>query len=130
VVTATPSSAADVGITALEYSGLSGVSDASVLDQTAHASGTTSAAATVHSGATPATAVGNELALGFYVDSGFGDTLTAGAGFTGRVAVAPTGDLEFLVEDGIIPSGSQPNAGVGTGAHTTWLMATLVLKHG
>ena len=65
----------------LEYSGLSTVADATVVDQTAHGRGKTgTGAATVSSGATPATTAANELALGFYADSGFGDTLTAGRG--------------------------------------------------
>jgi hypothetical protein len=130
VVKATPTSAADVAVAVLEYSGLSTVADASVVDQTAHATGVTGGAATVRSGATPATTTGGELALGFYADSGFGDTLTADAGYTRRVSVAPTGDMELLVEDAIVGAGSQPNAGVGTGAGTDWLMSTVVLKHG
>ena len=38
-------------------------------------------AATVASGATAPTSAGNELAIGIYVDSGFGDHPTAGAGY-------------------------------------------------
>jgi hypothetical protein len=129
-ITVKPSAQADVGAAALEYSGLSPATDATVVDQSAHASGSTSAATTVHSGATPATATGNELALGFYDDSGFGDALTPGTGFTGRVNTSPTGDIEFLVEDNIVGAGAQPNAGTGTGAQTTWAQSTIVLKHG
>jgi hypothetical protein len=50
----------------------------------------TAAAATVSSGATPPTTAPSELALGFYADSGFGDTLTPAAGFTQRVNVSKT----------------------------------------
>jgi hypothetical protein len=79
----TPTAKADLAT--LEYSGLSTASGIGAIDQTAQKSGTTSAAATVSSGATsgPTTADG-ELVVGFYVDSGFGDTLTTGSGFTGR----------------------------------------------
>jgi hypothetical protein len=129
-VTATASAKADVGVAALEYSGVSQVSDATVVDQTTHASGTTSAAATVASGATPATTAPSELALGFYTDSGFGDTLTAGSGWTSRVNVSKASDIELAAEDQVIASGAIPNATISTGANTTWLMATLVLKHG
>jgi hypothetical protein len=129
VVTATVTASADVGIAALEYSGLSTVSDASVLDQSAHATGKTSAAATVSSGPTGATTSANELAIGFYADSGFGDALTPGTGFTGRANVSPNGDIEFLVADGVVGQGVQPAATVKTGAQTIWLMATVVLKH-
>jgi hypothetical protein len=117
-------------VAALEYSGLSAATDATVVDQQAHASGTTgSSAATVSSGATAATATANELALGFYADSGFEDPLAPGAGFSSRVSVSPTSEMEFLAEDQIVAAGATPNASAGTGARTTWLMATIVLKH-
>jgi Galactose oxidase-like, Early set domain/Fibronectin type III domain/Glyoxal oxidase N-terminus len=128
-ITATPSSKADVGVAALEYSGLSTVADATVVDQSAHAAGTTTAAKAVASGATAATTAGDELALGLYADSGFGDTLTAGSGFTPRINVSNTSDIELLAEDQVLAAaGATPNATVGTGATTTWLMATVVLK--
>jgi hypothetical protein len=128
-ITVRPSSTADVGAAASEYSGLSTAADASVVDQMAHASGTTSGAASVSSGATPATAAGNELALGMYVDSGFGDTLTAGSGWIQRSNVSNTTNMELLSEDQTLASaGATPNASVGTGANTTWLMSTVVLK--
>src|SRR5579859_4163143 len=76
-VTAKPTSSADLGVVVLEYAGMSSVADASVLDTQVHATGTSSGAATVSSGATvPASTDG--LAIGFYADSGFGDTLSAG----------------------------------------------------
>jgi hypothetical protein len=128
-ITVTPTAKADIGAAVLEYTGLSTVSDATVLDQQAHAVGKTSSAATVASGATAATAGANELAIGFYADSGFGDTLTPGTGFTGRASVSPDGDIEFLTEDSVVGQGVQPAATVKTGAQTIWLMATVVLKH-
>jgi hypothetical protein len=130
-ITATVTASADVGVTALEYSGLSAVTDASVVDQAAHATGTTSGSATVSSGTTAATTASNELALGLYVDSGFGDTLTAGAGYTARTNVSPAGDMEMLAEDQVLgAAGATPNAGIGTGPSTIWLAATVVLKNG
>jgi hypothetical protein len=129
-ITTTPTASGDVGVTMLEYSGLSNVADATVVDQFANNTGTTSGAATVNSGATPATTASNELALGFYVDSGFGDTLTAGAGYTGRANVSPAGDLEMLAEEQVLgAAGATPNAGIGTGPSTVWLAATVVFKH-
>ncbi|HWF71863.1 MAG TPA: fibronectin type III domain-containing protein, partial [Solirubrobacteraceae bacterium] len=127
-ITATPTAKADVGVSALEYSGLSTVADATVVDQSAHASGTTSGAATVSSGATPATTAGNELAVGFYADSGFGDTIGAGAGWTSRVNISKTGDMELLAEDQAAASGATPNATATSTAKTTWLMAAIVFK--
>ncbi len=128
-ITATPTGRADVGVAALEYSGLSTVSDATVVDQSAHTSGTTTTAKSVASGATTATTAGNELALGLYADSGFGNTLTAGSGFTPRVNLSNTSDMELLAEDQVLPNASAaPNAAVGTGGQTVWLMATVVLK--
>ncbi len=128
-VTVTPSGKADVGAAVLEYSGLSAAADATVVDQLADASGTTGPAATVSSGPTPATGAGGELALGLYADSGFGDTLAPGTGYTARVNVSPTSDMEFLAEDQVLSSaGATPSASVKTGASTVWLMATIVFK--
>ena len=83
------------GVAALEYSGLSTAAGSAAVDQSAQSTGTTSSAATVSSGATPATTAGGELALGFYADSGFGDSLTAGSGFTSRANVAQGADMEL-----------------------------------
>jgi len=126
-ITAKASSTADIGVAAVEYSGVSTATGTSVLDVQAHATGTTGAAATVSAGATPATAGNGELAIGFYADSGFGDTLTSGSGWTGRVDVAPTPDMELLVEDQVVGQGATPAATAGTGAGTVWLMAAVVL---
>src|SRR6185437_7469216 len=79
------------------------------------------------SGATAASSGSNELAIGMYVDSGFGDTLTSGSGFTQRANVSPAGNMELLSEDQSLPnSGATANASVGTGASTVWLMSTVV----
>ncbi len=89
-ITVTPTGSADVGVAASEYSGLSTVSDASVVDQSARATGTTSGSASVSSGATAATSAGNELALGLYADSGFGDhSRPAPAGLSARTSPIP-----------------------------------------
>jgi hypothetical protein len=128
-ITVTATGKADIGLGALEYSGLSTVADATVMDQSKTATGKTSGAGTVSSGATPATTAGNELAIGFYADSGFGDSLTPGSGYTTRVNVSKTSDIELLSEDQVLPAaGATPNASAGTGANTPWLMATVVLK--
>ena len=130
-VTATATGTADIGVAALEYAGVDPEAGAGVVDVQSHATGKTSAAATVASGATATGAgSGSELVLGFYADSGFSDTLTAGAGFTQRVNVSPTPDMEFAVEEQIAAQGATPNATFATGAQTIWLAATLVLKHG
>ena len=81
------------------------------------------------SGPTAATTADGELAVGFYADSGFGDTITTGSGFTSRVNVSATSDMEFAVEDQTVALGSTPNASFGTGASTPWLAATVVFKH-
>jgi hypothetical protein len=128
-ITVKATATADIGMAALEYSGLSAAGGTSVLDASATKSGTTSSAATVSSGATPATTAGGELAIGFYADSGFGDTLSAGTGWTGRVNVSPAPDMELLAEDQPVGLGATAAATASTGARTTWLMATLILKH-
>ncbi len=128
-ITVNSTSKADVGAAVLEYSGLSTVSGPSVVDQMSHSSGTTLTAGTVASGATAATTAGNDLALGLYVDSGFGDVLTSGSGYNARVNVSKTSDMEFVAEDQVLSAaGATPSASVGTGAKTIWLMATVVLK--
>jgi hypothetical protein len=119
-ITATPTAQADVGGAALEYSGLSAAGGTGAIDQTSQSTGTTSGATTVSSGATPATTASNELALGFYVDSGCGDTLTAGTGFTARTNVSNTSDMEFLAEDQFPAQGATPNGSADTGAKTVW----------
>lgn len=129
VITAKVTSAGDVGVAALEYAGLSTAGGSSVLDVQAHATGTTGAAGTVASGATPAATGGGELAVGLYADSGFGDALSAGTGYAGRVNVSPAPDMELLAEDQVVGQGATPSASTATGPSTTWLMTTLVLKH-
>src|SRR5262249_43683228 len=131
-VTATPSGTAHMGTTVLEHPGLSLAAGTGVLDVSKTATGTSTVGTTVSSGMTAATTGSNELALGFYGDSGFGDTLTPGTGFTQRANVAPGSDVEFLAEDQIATAaGSRPNASarIASGVTTTWLMATVVLKH-
>ena len=66
--------------------------------------------------------------MGFYADSGFGDTLTPDPGYAGRVNVAPDGDIELLVEDAVVGQGATPAPSVTTGAPTIWEMATVVFK--
>jgi galactose oxidase-like protein/fibronectin type III domain protein/Kelch motif protein len=129
-ITVTPTASADIGAAVLEYSGLSTASGAAVLDQSAHAVGETgSGTPSVASGATPTTTGANELALGLYADSGFGDTLSSAAGWTSRVNISKVGDMELLAEDQVVPVGATPNAAVTTGANTYWLMSTVVLKN-
>jgi hypothetical protein len=129
-VTAKFSSAAAGAISALEYSGLSAAAGSGAVDQQASAAGTTTAAASVASGATAAVGAGNELALGFYSDSGFGDTLTAGSGYTARTNISGAQDMELLAEDRVVNAGDTPAASVSTGAKTIWEMATVVFKSG
>jgi hypothetical protein len=129
-VTAKATSPADIGLGVLEYSGLSTAAGSGAVDVQAHATGTTGTkAAIVASGSTAAASAANELAVGFYVDSGFGDTLASGSGFISRLNVSPNRDMEFLAEDQLTASGATPNAAFSTGASTVWLAAVLVLKH-
>ena len=116
-ITVQPSGKADVGAAVSEYSGLSSAAGASVLDQSAQSSGTTIRAATVASGATAPASAGNELALGMYVDSGFGDSPTAGTGYTQRSNISGASDMDLLTEDQVLPSaGATPNATVSVRA--------------
>ncbi len=128
-ITVTPTAKADVGAIASEYSGLSTAAGTAAVDQISHATGTTTKAATVASGATAPTSGSNELAIGMYVDSGFGDTLTAGSGFAQRANASPASDMELLSEDQALPAtAATPNATAGTGASTVWLLSTVVFN--
>jgi hypothetical protein len=129
VVTVTPTSPADVGVAVLEYSGLSPAAGAAVVDRTVTNSGTTTSPTTVSSGATAATTAGNELAVGFYCDSGFGTTPVAGGGWTPRATIAGVSDMDLLVQDAIVAQGGTPGAAASTGGNTVWLMSTVVFKH-
>jgi hypothetical protein len=130
VITARPAATADVGISAVEYSGLSTLAGTAAVDVSKTNVGITTSAATVSSGATPATTAAGELALGFYADSGFGNTATAASGWTMRARIAAVSDMDMLIEDQIVGSGATPNASVSTGANTDWLVSTVVFKHG
>ena len=83
-------------------------------------------AGTVASGATAATTAGNELAVGMYVDSGFGDTLD-GRSRLHRSAPTSRRRLEHRPARPRTRcwrrSGATPNATAGAGANTVWLMA-------
>ncbi|HXC46615.1 MAG TPA: fibronectin type III domain-containing protein, partial [Solirubrobacteraceae bacterium] len=128
-ITATPSAKADVGVAILEYAGLSTAAGAAVVDQSATATGTTKAAAVVSTPATAATTAPNELIVGFYADSGFGDSLMARMGFNGRVNVSPDEEMEFVAEDALTgATGATPTASVQTGTSTIWLMSAIVFK--
>ncbi len=129
-ITVKPSGKADVGLVALEYADVSAVSGAGVLDRSATNNGTTGAAATVSSGATQPTSTANELAIGFYLDSGFGDKLAGGTGYTTRANVSPDENIELLAQDAVVGAGATPNPTFSTGADTTWLTSTVVLVAG
>jgi Domain of unknown function (DUF1929)/Fibronectin type III domain len=129
-ITVKPSGKADVGAVALEYADVSTVSGTGVLDRSSSNTGTTGSAATVSSGATQPTTAANELAIGFYLDSGFGDTLAGGSGYTTRANVSPDENIELLAQDAIVGAGAVPNPTFSTGADTTWLTSTIVLHAG
>ena len=103
------------------------------MDQSAQATGgTTGSPATVTSGPTPATTAGGNLAIGFYADSGFVNALTGDPAYAVRTNQSPNGLMELLVQDKVVPAGSTPAPGTGTGSggSTVWLAATVVFKHG
>ena len=127
-ITVKPTAKADVGAVTLEYSGVSSVEGASVVDRSAFGTGKTSAAGAVSPGATTPTTAENELAIGFYLDSGFGDSLTGAVGYTTRANVSPDNDVELLAQDAIVAQGATPNPSFGTGTGTVWLASTVVLK--
>ncbi|HEY4096235.1 MAG TPA: N,N-dimethylformamidase beta subunit family domain-containing protein, partial [Baekduia sp.] len=130
VITITATGTADIGGAALEYTGLSSAAGSASIDAVKTATGTAGSSGFVTSGATAATTGANQLAMGFYVDSGWSRTLTADPSFTERVNVSPASDMEFVVEDAVADTGTTPAAHVSTAANTPWLMATVVFKNG
>ncbi|HEX5810463.1 MAG TPA: galactose oxidase-like domain-containing protein, partial [Pseudonocardia sp.] len=128
-VTVRATGTADIGAAVLEYSGLSTAAGTGVVDQLKTATGKTTAAASVSSGATAASTAAGELAMGFYVDSGFSNALLGDRAFTVRTNVSPTSDMELLAQDRVLSgSGATANPTTATGANTPWLAATLVFK--
>ena len=67
---------------------------------------------------------------GFLSDSGFGDSLTAGSGYTARTNISDTGDMELLAEDQVVGTVPRLRRAPETGAKTIWKMATVVFKGG
>jgi hypothetical protein len=113
-----------LGLTVLEYGGLTGAVGSGAVDVSAAGSGTTSAAGAISSGPTPATTGANEMALG--IGYAFG-VLSYGAGWNGRAALSvPAGGL--AVEDQVIAQGATPNATTTTDANEPWAMTTVVFK--
>jgi hypothetical protein len=129
-ITITATGSADIGGAALEYAGLSTAAGAAAVDQFKTATGTSTGTGFVTSGPTAALTGDNELAMGFYSDSGFGKTLSADPSYTERVNVSPTSDMEFEAEDATAGFGDTPAARVSTGASVPWLMATVAFKSG
>ncbi len=129
-ITVKPSAKADTGLVALEYSGVAIAQGATVLDRSAFNTGTTKTAGTVSSGATQPTTGAEDLAIGFYLDSGFGDKLAGGSGYTTRANVSPEENIELLAQDAVVTAGSTPNPTFSTGASTIWLASTITLQGG
>jgi hypothetical protein len=130
-ITVTATGGADIGGAALEYSGLSTAAGTAAVDVFKAATGNSTSSGFVTSGPTAAVTGDNELAVGFYADSGWRRTLTADTpAYTQRVNVSATNDMEFLVEDALPARGDTPAARVSTGANTPWTMTTVVFKNG
>ena len=108
--------------------GLSSAAGAAAVDTVASSTGTAAAAVTVSSGSTPPTTAGNELAVGFYLDSGFGTTPAAGSGYTLRATVGPFNDMDFLAEDRIVGQAATPASTATINKSAVWLMGTVVFK--
>jgi hypothetical protein len=124
-ITVTTTSAADIGVSASEYSGLATTNP---VDKVAQATGSTTSARSVSSGSTPATTGDNELAVGFYADSGFGNLATADPGYTARTSLGPNAYMDLLTEDAVVSASATPAASMQTGANTVWLASTIVFR--
>lgn len=127
-ITVKPTVKADVGVVALEYAGVATAQGAPVVDRSAFSTGTTKTAGTVSSGATQPTSGASDVAIGFYLDSGFGDTLGGASGYTTRANVSPESNVELLAQDAAVSAGATPNPTFTTGASTIWMTSTVVLQ--
>ena len=113
----------------LQYSGLSTAAGMGAVDQIASNTATSGGASGVSSGPTAPTAAAGELAVGFYADSGFSNTLAGDPSYAVRTNVSPVGDIEMLVQDQVLTgAGAAPNPLTATGPNTPWLAATVVFK--
>lgn len=136
LVTATASGSAAMAITVTEYAGLSTAAGTASVDVSKTASGTAALSlfgTTVQSGATPVTTGVGEVAIGFYLDGGPSRTISAGSGFTSRVAGASNSSMEWTIEDqSLWPAGSTSNASftIASLSSMPWLAATVVFKRG
>ena len=130
-ITVKPSAKADVGVVALEYSGrLDGLRRDRPRPlglQHRHDQNGRRPSPPAPPSRRPAP---NDLAIGFYLDSGFGDTLAGGSGYTTRANVSPEENIELLAQDAVVTAGATPNPTFSTGAATTWLASTVVLASG
>jgi hypothetical protein len=126
-ITAKVTKSADVGVVALEYSGLA---SAAPVDVSATAADMTTSTQAVSSGATAPTTGPSELSIGFYADSGFGHALTGDPGYATRSNLSPNGNMDLLVQDAVVSPGATPAPGTTTAANTVWLAATVVFRSG
>src|SRR3954447_16558425 len=128
-VTVKAGASADIGATALEYSGLSTAGGISAVDQSAHATARPGAAAGVSSGPTAPTSAAGELAVGFYADSGFNSALAGNPAYRVRANVSPANDIQMLVQDQVLPgAGATPTRRPAAGPKPPWLAPTVVFK--
>jgi hypothetical protein len=130
-ITVSAGTSADIGMSALEYSGLSAATGTGAVDQSHTATGTTGTAATnaVAAGATAPSAGAGEVAVGFYADSGFANPLAGDPAYGLRTNVSPTNDIELLAQDRVLgAAGATANPSTTTGPRTPWVAATVVFK--
>ena len=126
-ITAKPTSAADMAIIALEYSGLSTVADITAVDQVSHSVGSHHVSG--HGPVAPPRRPprrASELAVGFYADSGFGDTLAGGLATRSGPTSPRRATWRCWPKTSRLGGGATPAASAQTGAKTVWLMATVV----
>jgi Carboxypeptidase regulatory-like domain/Calcineurin-like phosphoesterase len=126
-VTASATASADISIGVAEYSGLSTVSGAGAVDQTAGAGGVSASGPA--SGATAATTNSNELAVGVYGDGGSGVLITAGAGWSQRFNNSANNQGTIALEDQVVQLASgTPNSQWSNASPNSWAVAEAVFK--
>jgi hypothetical protein len=129
VIRVVPSAEADVGAVAVEYSGLSSARGPRAVDSISSATGDTHGAALVHVRGRQGARADRELAVGVYADSGSGDVIRPGRGWTARVDTPPThSSMQMLIEDRVLRRGVRPRAATGIGPRTSWLMGLVVFR--
>jgi Carboxypeptidase regulatory-like domain/Calcineurin-like phosphoesterase len=126
-LTANSTGSADISIGVAEYSGLSTLSGAGAIDQTAAAGGVSASGPS--SGPTSPTTANNELAVGIYGDAGSNVAIAVGADWSQRFNNSANSQGTIALEDQpVATQGMSPNSQWSNASPNSWAVAEAVFK--